>query len=62
MSMNVTFNIGTNIDVATLDVQNRVSIATPLLPAVASRLGLNRTRFESQHADDGGGICAERDT
>jgi HAE1 family hydrophobic/amphiphilic exporter-1 len=40
MSMNVTFRIGTDIDIATLDVQNRVSIATPLLPAVASRLGL----------------------
>src|SRR5580704_1679892 len=40
MQLNVTFKIGTNIDVAALDVQNRVSIATPLLPAVASRLGL----------------------
>src|SRR5579871_2494280 len=40
MSINVTFNIGTDIDVAALDVQNRVSIATPLLPAVASRLGI----------------------
>jgi HAE1 family hydrophobic/amphiphilic exporter-1 len=40
MSMNVTFKIGTDIDVAALDVQNRVSIATPLLPAVVSRLGL----------------------
>jgi len=40
MSMNVTFNIGTNIDIATLDVQNRVSIATPLIPSVASRLGI----------------------
>ena len=40
MQLNVTFNIGTNIDVAALDVQNRVSIATPLLPAVVSRLGL----------------------
>jgi len=40
MQMNVTFKIGTDIDVAALDVQNRVSIATPLLPAVASRLGL----------------------
>jgi len=40
MSMNVTFNIGTNIDIAALDVQNRVSIATPLLPSVASRLGI----------------------
>src|SRR5476651_431941 len=40
MTLNVTFKIGTNIDVAALDVQNRVSIATPLLPAAASRLGL----------------------
>jgi HAE1 family hydrophobic/amphiphilic exporter-1 len=40
MTMNVTFKIGTDIDVAALDVQNRVSIATPLLPAVVSRLGL----------------------
>jgi len=40
MSLNVTFKIGTNIDVAALDVQNRVSIASPLLPAVVSRLGL----------------------
>src|SRR6202000_1428787 len=40
MTMNVTFKIGTDSDVAALDVQNRVSIATPLLPAVVSRLGL----------------------
>jgi len=40
MSMNVTFDIGTDIDIAALDVQNRVSIATPLVPSVASRLGL----------------------
>jgi hydrophobe/amphiphile efflux-1 (HAE1) family protein len=40
MSMNITFKIGTNIDIATLDVQNRVSIATPLVPAAVSRLGL----------------------
>src|SRR6201746_1911085 len=40
MTMNVTFKTGTDIDVAALDVQNRVSIATPLLPAVVARLGL----------------------
>jgi HAE1 family hydrophobic/amphiphilic exporter-1 len=40
LSLNVTFGIGTNVDIATLDVQNRVSIANPLLPAVASRLGI----------------------
>jgi len=40
LTINATFNIGTNIDVATLDVQNRVSIATPQLPDVVKRLGL----------------------
>ena len=40
MQATVTYNIGTNIDVATLDVQNRVSIATPLVPSAATRLGL----------------------
>jgi len=40
MTMNVTFKVGTNIDVATLDVQNRVSIATPQLPDVVKKLGL----------------------
>jgi len=40
MTINTTFKVGTNVDIATLDVQNRVSIATPLLPAAVSRLGL----------------------
>ncbi|MFI5196171.1 MAG: efflux RND transporter permease subunit [Chitinophagales bacterium] len=40
MTINVTFNIGTNINIAMLDVQNRVSIATPQLPDVVKRLGL----------------------
>src|SRR6202453_1943830 len=40
MNINVTFNIGTNVHIAALNVQNRVGIATPLLPAVVSQLGL----------------------
>src|SRR6201985_2480725 len=40
MTLNVTFNVGTDINIATLDVQNRVSIATPQLPDVVKRLGL----------------------
>ena len=40
MTINTTFDVGTDINVATLDVQNRVSIATPLLPSAVSRLGL----------------------
>src|SRR6185437_6527943 len=38
--INVTFNVGTNVHIAALNVQNRVGIATPLLPSVVSRLGL----------------------
>jgi len=40
MSMSVYFEIGTNIDIATLDVQNRVSIASPQLPDDVKRLGI----------------------
>ena len=40
MTINTTFKIGTDIDIATLDVQNRVSIAAPLVPDAVSRLGL----------------------
>jgi HAE1 family hydrophobic/amphiphilic exporter-1 len=39
-TMNVTFEVGTNIDIAALDVQNRVSIATPSLPDDVKRLGI----------------------
>ncbi len=40
VGISVTFNIGTNVHIAALNVQNRVGIATPLLPSVVSRLGL----------------------
>jgi hydrophobic/amphiphilic exporter-1 (mainly G- bacteria), HAE1 family len=39
-SITVTFDIGTDINLATLDVQNRVSIAQPALPEIVKRLGL----------------------
>ncbi len=38
--INVTFDIGTNINIATLNVQNRVSLAAPVLPSVVSQLGV----------------------
>ncbi|RFM25769.1 efflux RND transporter permease subunit [Deminuibacter soli] len=40
MNVSVTFKVGTNVHIATLNVQNRVGIATPLLPSVVSKLGL----------------------
>lgn len=39
-SITVTFDIGTDINIATLDVQNRVSVAEPSLPEIVKRLGL----------------------
>lgn len=39
-SITVTFDIGTDINIATLDVQNRVSVAEPSLPEIVRRLGV----------------------
>ena len=39
-TINVTLNIGTKPDIAALDIQNRVGIATPQLPDDVKRLGL----------------------
>lgn len=39
-NVTVTFDIGTDINIATLDVQNRVSVAEPSLPEIVKRLGL----------------------
>lgn len=40
MSMNVTFDVGTDVNIAALDVQNRVGIAQPQLPEEVTRLGV----------------------
>ncbi len=39
-SITVNFQVGTDINIATLDVQNRVSVAEPSLPDAVKRLGL----------------------
>lgn len=39
-NITVTFEVGTDIDVATLDVQNRVGIAENILPETVRRLGV----------------------
>lgn len=39
-SINVTFDVGTDVNIAALDVQNRVSVAEPMLPDAVKRLGL----------------------
>src|SRR5471030_619181 len=40
VSIRGTFSIGTNVQIAALNVQNRLGIAQPSLPAVVSKLGL----------------------
>jgi len=39
-TITVTLNVGTNVDIAALDIQNRVGIATPPLPQVVKNLGI----------------------
>ncbi|MBL0355391.1 MAG: multidrug efflux RND transporter permease subunit [Chitinophagaceae bacterium] len=39
-SINVTFDVGTDVNIAALDVQNRVSVAQPALPDAVKRLGI----------------------
>src|ERR1035437_7473243 len=43
-TLNVYFDIGTNVDIATTEVQNRVNIATPILPDEVKRLGITVRR------------------
>ena len=40
LSISVTFALGTNLDLAQVEVQNRVAIATPRLPEEVRRLGV----------------------
>ncbi|GAC1381229.1 MAG: multidrug efflux RND transporter permease subunit [Ginsengibacter sp.] len=39
-SINVVFDVGTDVNLASLDVQNRVSVAQPALPDAVKRLGI----------------------
>jgi len=43
-TLNVYFDIGTDVDIATTEVQNRVNIATPVLPDEVKRLGITVRR------------------
>ncbi len=40
MSMNITFEVGTDINIAAVEVQNRINVAEPLLPEEVRRLGV----------------------
>ena len=41
LTVNVTFNLGTDLDIAQVLVQNRIAIAEPRLPEEVRRLGVN---------------------
>src|SRR5438552_9313799 len=43
-SISVTFDIGTNLDIAQVQVQNRVAIATPRLPLQVQQIGVTVTK------------------
>ena len=40
-TLTVTFDVGSDPDIAQVNVQNRVALATPLLPEAVTRLGVN---------------------
>src|SRR5205814_9677000 len=43
-SISVTFDLGTNLDIAQVQVQNRVAIAQPRLPAEVRNIGVTVTK------------------
>ncbi len=47
MTLDVTFNVGTDPNQATIDVNNRVQLALPQLPQEVQRLGLSVTKQSS---------------
>ena len=46
-SINVILDVGTNPDLAAVDIQNRVSIATPQLPPIVQKLGITTRKRTS---------------
>jgi multidrug efflux pump len=46
-SINVLLNVGTDPDLAAVDIQNRVSIATPQLPGLVKQLGITTRKRTS---------------
>ena len=46
-SIAVTFDIGTNLDIAQVQVQNRVSVATPRLPSQVQQIGVTVNKASS---------------
>src|SRR4030095_4142593 len=47
LTIDVTYELGTNIDLATVKTQNKVSVALPLLPAEVQREGVTVKKVSS---------------
>lgn len=56
-SITIFFKQGTNPDLAAVNVQNRVSRATPLLPAEVTPLRRNHKQTAKQYGD---GVCVKK--
>ena len=50
-SISVTFDIGTNLDIAQVQVQNRVAVAQPRLPADVRNIGVTVHKSFARHHD-----------
>ena len=60
VSINVTFGIGTDIDQAVIDVNNRIRVAEPLLPQEVQRLGINAQKPLDEFSPDCGFAVSRR--
>jgi HAE1 family hydrophobic/amphiphilic exporter-1 len=58
-SINVVFDVGTDVNIAALDVQNRVSVAEPTLPDAVKRLGPDSQKAPAKHHDRFGPLLAQ---
>ena len=59
-TLTVTFAVGTDSDIAQVNVQNRVALATPLLPSVVNQLGVSVTSAAAELSADRQHLLAER--
>ncbi len=60
MTLTVTFKLGTDVDKAQVQVQNRVSQALPKLPQEVQRLGVVTNKSSPRHHSGGVRVFAER--
>ena len=51
-NLTVTFRLGMNTDMAQVLVQNRVSLALPVIPPLGAERGYQRQEDVTEHADD----------